>query len=136
MRIAMFSVVLFTCLSAFAQSGMPPCDGDIALVRISQIKPGGTMDGFLAAVAAQKAWYRTNGSNDNEIVVSRVWEADQSTGQGKYSDSVAITYHVRPPAVATLPNRGDAAWKAFTKLFQDNSEIKNQYTTCTLKTRK
>ena len=59
MRAALF-LAAFAALqvsSAFAQNTLPACDGDIAVVRISAIKPG-AMPGFLAAVAAKKdaAW--------------------------------------------------------------------------------
>lgn len=45
--------------TVFAQNA-PACDGDIALVRVSTIKPG-AMQGFMDAVAAHKAWYRSHG---------------------------------------------------------------------------
>jgi len=116
--------------TAFAQSTMPACDGDITVVRVSQIKPGGCMQGFMAAVAAHKAWYRANGYTDNEILAARVLVRDQKTGGLKYSDTEVLTYHLRLPDMANLANRGDAAWNAYVKLYRDNSEIKSEYVTC------
>ena len=118
------ATAIITAASAFAQ--MPACDGDIAMVRLSAIKPGGTMQNFLAAVAAQKAWYRANGVKDNEIFAARIVVPSSF----EMSDTEVFSYHLRPPSNDRIPNRGDAAWKAFVKLFQDNSEIKNQYMTC------
>ena len=63
--------------AAFAQTAAtappPPCDGTRAIVRVSDIKPGSSMDNFLAAVAAQKAWYAAHVPAD-KIFVSRVIE--------------------------------------------------------------
>ena len=84
----------------------------------------------MAAVAAHKAWYRANGITDNEIVVSRVLVRGSATDVLKYSDTEVLTYHVRPPAQERTPHRGDAAWNAYVKQYRDNSEIKNEYTTC------
>jgi hypothetical protein len=109
---------------------MPACDGDVAVVRVSQIKPGGSIEGFMAAVAAHKAWYRANGVTDNVIVASRVMERDKTTGEMKYSDTQVLTYHIRPPANERTPHRGDAAWNAYVKQYADNSVVQNEYVTC------
>ena len=116
--------------SAFAQSSAPACDVDVVIVSIFQIKAGGSMAGFLSAVAAQKAWYKANGVTDNDIVVSRVFEKDAATGGMKYSDKDVLTYHVHPPAEERTPEIGDSDWKAFEKQFRDNADLKTEYTTC------
>jgi len=115
--------------SAFAQNALPACDGDIAVVRISAIKPG-AMPGFLAAVAAHKAWYRSHGFNDNVIVTSRVILTDDKTGAMKYSDAEVVSYHVRPPGGKETEAKKDAAWDAYVKQYRDTSDIKNSYLTC------
>ena len=40
----------------FAQNTPLKCDGRRATVRISEITPNGTAQGFMDAVAAHKAW--------------------------------------------------------------------------------
>ena len=127
MRI-LFLMMAMAASVGFAQ--MPACDGDIAMVRISTIKPGGTMQNFLAAIETQKAWYRANGVQDNQLFVARLLVGNRGSRDMKYSETEAISYHVRPPSMDRIPNRGDAGWKAFVKLFQDNSEIKNEYMAC------
>ncbi|MFX8593517.1 hypothetical protein ABTM36_20465, partial [Acinetobacter baumannii] len=79
----------------------PECNGSRAIIRISEIKPGGTMDGLLAAVAAQKAWYRSHGVTDNEIFAARI----QERGEPGFSDKQVMTYHVNPPSPG--PTRDD-----------------------------
>jgi hypothetical protein len=122
--------LVLSASSAMAQNAAPKCDGDIAIVSIYQIKPGGTMDGFMAAVAAHQAWYRLNGINENQVVASRVIVKDDATGGTKFSDSEVLTYHVRPPSDERTPEMGDAPWKAFEKQYSDNAEKKTEYTTC------
>lgn len=110
---------------------LPVCNGDIAIVRASEIKTGGTMKAFMDAVAAHKAWYRTNGVSDNEIFASRVIVKDEKTGAMKYSDTEVLTYHIRPPAAARTPHRGDdASWNAYVKMYRDNSDLKSECITC------
>lgn len=131
MRLAL-SLMLFAALQiapAFAQQNpIPPCAGDYVTVRVSRILPGGSMKGFLAAVAAHKAWYRANGFKDNEIVASRVILHEDATGKYSYSDKEVITYHFRPPS--NVKNRDDDAWKAYVKQYRDNSEIVSEYFSC------
>lgn len=131
MRTAIFLAALaaLQVSSALAQNAPPLCDGDIALVRVSTIKPGG-MQGFMAAVAAHKAWYRDHGFGDNVIVASRVILRDEKTGAMKYSDAEVVTYHVRPPGPAQTAAKRDAAWDAYVKQYRDTSDIKNEYMTC------
>jgi len=113
----------------FAQDAMPACNGDIAVVRVSTIKPG-AMNGFMAAVDAHKAWYRSHGYKDNVIVASRVILRDEKTGSMKYSDTEVVTYHVRPPGPKETQAKRDAAWDAYVKQYRDTSDIKNEYMTC------
>jgi hypothetical protein len=110
--------------AAFAQTpALPACDGTYALVRLSEIKPD-SMDKFLAAVAAQKAWYAANRPAD-KIFVSRVMER----GASDYSATAAITYHFYGSPSSGEPKH-DAAFDAFVKLFSESSTIKTGYLAC------
>jgi hypothetical protein len=111
--------------AAFAQTATPPpCDGAYAIVRVSDIKPDSSMDKFLAAIAAQKAWYAANRPED-KIFVSRITQR----GASDYSATEAITYHFYGAASSSEPKH-DAAFDAFVKLFSDSSTIKATYLTC------
>lgn len=117
----------------FAQApapALPACDGNYVTVRVSEIKPGGSIKGFLDAVAAHKAWYRANGITDNDIFAVRVIVQDEKTKAFSYSDKEIMTYHVNPPGPARTPKRGDAAWNAYVKMYRDNSDIKTELMTC------
>jgi hypothetical protein len=123
------AVSLATAFPVLAQEDLPKCDGSVATVRVSDVKPG-QMQGFLAAVAAHKAWYRSHGFSDNVIVTSRVIVRDEKTKAMQYSDTEMVSYHVNPPSrEATMPKH-DAAWDAYVKQYRDTSEIKSEYLTC------
>jgi hypothetical protein len=121
--------LLLTLASPAIFSQTPACDGNIVVVRVSEIKPG-HLDEFMAAATAHTAWYRANGITDNEIIISRVIVRDKTTGAQSYSDHEVLSYHINPPGQARTPNRGDAAWNAYVKQYRDSSEIKNEYMTC------
>ncbi|MGD0963816.1 MAG: hypothetical protein ABSA57_07950 [Candidatus Acidiferrales bacterium] len=131
MRFTLFlcSWMLLQSAPALAQHSLPACDGRVAIVRVSEIKPGG-MEGFLAAVKAHKAWYRNNGVTSNEILVSRVIVKDEKTGEWKYSDSEVITYHINPPEDNAKLPRNDDAWKAYVKMYNDVSTVKSITLSC------
>ena len=117
--------------AASAQTAPPACFGDMTTVRLSQIKPGGSVQGFLKAVEAHKAWYRANGVTDNDIVAARVLVRDEKTGLPiKYSDTEVMSFHLRPPAASRTPNRNDAGWEAFVKQYREHSDLKSEDWTC------
>ena len=115
-----------------APAAAPACFGDMATVRLSQIKPTGSVSGLLKAVEMHKAWYRANGVTDNDIVAARVLAKDEKTGLPgtKYSETEMLVFHLRPPAASRTPNKNDAAWQAFLKQYKDNSDLKLEYFAC------
>src|SRR5712671_5260837 len=83
--------------TASAQTTAPACDGDLAIVRISQIKPTSSFDAFTRAQEAHIAWYRKNGFTNNQIYTTRILTLDPKTKVLNYSDTDVMTFHVRPP---------------------------------------
>ena len=47
-----------------------------------------------------------------------------------YSDTQVLSYHINPPVSSRLKNRGDAAWNAYVKQYNDTSKIVSTYDTC------
>ncbi len=115
--------------AAFAQSAPPACDGSVAIVRHSVIKPEAGMDKFLAAVAAQKAWYQSHDRKDDIVFATKIIVRDPATGAQSYSTTEALTFHYYPASAGGEPKH-DAAWDAFVKLFSDSSTIKDSYFVC------
>lgn len=114
--------------AVLAQNAAPACDGRMATVRISEITPTGSVDGFLKAVAAHKEWYASHGLKD-EIFATRIVVRDEKTRAQMYSDKQFMTFHIMPAGPQERPKQ-DAAWDAYVKLYRENSEIKSTYNVC------
>lgn len=116
--------------SAPAQSAPmtpPACDGVYNIVRISEITPTGSMDKFMAAVAAHQAWYASHGLPDI-VFAARVILRDPQTHAFSFSEKEMVTYHYSKPNNA--PTTHDAAWDAYVKLYNETSTIKESYFQC------
>ncbi len=112
-----------------ALSTMPACAGLVAVVRVSEITPDGSMEKFMAAVAAQKAWYDSRGLSD-QIFASKILVRDPDTKAYSYSSKEVLSYHFYSATPNTPEPKHDAAWDAFVKLFKDSSTIKESTLTC------
>ena len=87
------------------------------------------MEGFLKAVAAHKEWYQSHGQTGHEIFATRIMVRDEATRKQVYSEKEVMTYHSLPVTAAPEAPH-DAAYEAFVKLYQQNSEIKQQFNIC------
>ena len=113
--------------NAPAAPQMPACDGVVNIFRVSEITPGGSMEKFMAAVAAQQNWYKSHGLSD-VIFAARVISRDPQTHAASYAENQVVTYHYMKPGGANPQH--DAAWDAFVKMFSDTSTIKEASTQC------
>jgi hypothetical protein len=111
-----------------AASSAPSCDGTLAIIRLSEITPEGSVDKFKAAVAAHQAWYASHGYKDI-IFESPVLVPDPATKKFVVSDKEMLTYHYYGPTTQAEPTH-DEGWNAYVKLYQGTSSIKNTYLTC------
>ena len=114
--------------NAPAASQTPACDGVVNIFRVSEITAGGSMEKFMAAVAAQQNWYKSHGLSD-VIFAAQILTRDPQTHAGSYSQNEVATYHYMKPNSGAGPAH-DAAWDAFVKMFADTSTIKEAYTQC------
>jgi hypothetical protein len=110
---------------------MPHCDGVLLLLRVSEIPPSGSVEMFMTAVAAQRAWYRAHGLGD-EIFASRSMVQDPVTHAYAFSDKEVLTYHFYYAENAWQPKH-DASWDDFVKLYRATSTIKQATLTCVAK---
>lgn len=122
--------LLALSVTAVSAQDPPACDGDITVVRVSKLKPGATLDGYLKAVEAHRAFYREHGFKDNEIVTARVIVRDQASGAMSYSEDQFLSLHIRPPFGQNVPGRGDAGYDAFVKQYRDTSDIVSETYAC------
>jgi len=114
--------------SLFAQSAPLVCEGHRATVRISEITATGTVQGFMNAVAAHKAWVFSHGLTKDEITTVPVIVRDEKTGARSYSSKQFLSIHVHG---SNDPGpKHDEAYDAFVKMYRDNSDIKSAYDIC------
>jgi len=129
---SVFIVVALLCASltpvASAQNAAEPaCDGAYNIFRVSEVKPGSTMNQLMAAVDAHQAWYKSHGYSD-VIFAARILVRDPNTHAQSYSDTQIATYHYTKSQVPMSAH--DAAWDAYVKLYSDCSNIKETITQC------
>ncbi len=96
-------------------------------VRLTKIKPGGSLAGFRDAVAAHTRWYRTHGFKIEQRMAPVL-----VTGKGKaqeFADEVmTISTSDDVPRA-----RRDAGWAAFVAKYRANSEIEKEAIVCMAK---
>ena len=136
-HVLMATVLLTSAVTAQAADQKPAqpaapefkCDGEIWVIRKSEIIPGGTLDGFKKAVADHNAWYRKNAVTGNAQRVGRVivMAKDQPP---KLADTIVVTVHVNAPHDEDKLPRNDAAWKTFVAEYRANSKIIEETPVC------
>ncbi len=107
----------------------PPCDGDVAVLRLIEIPPQGSMEGYLKAVATNQSWFRAHGFANDQTAVARVMVEDPATHQLTYAKNQVLSIHMRPPFMGGSTGH-DAGWNVFHDLYQKNSNIVTEYNIC------
>jgi hypothetical protein len=106
---------------------LPACDGVYSIIRLVELKPGVSIDQYMAALKAHQAWYKQHGYDDL-IYAQRVIERDSGSGAATYSNHTILTHHYFKPT-SPHPTK-DADWDAFVKLYTDASDLKQTYFAC------
>jgi len=106
---------------------LPACSGTYAIVRLTEIHNGSTVDQYMQALAAHKAWYAKHGYKD-QIFAAKILVRDPKTDEARYSAHRVITYHFIEPG--SKPPVHDAQWDAFVKAYANISDIKESYVAC------
>jgi len=125
---AIITGLLLAALSAAPAAAAVCAGGQVAVIRVSALKAGGTRAGFDKAVTDQIAWYRSHGLDNNKIVTANV--IDMSSGTPAISAKEIMTIHYDPPAAIGKQPAPDDAYKAFVKEFRDNSDIATEKLVC------
>jgi hypothetical protein len=128
--------VVVLCVGHAAAQPVEACKtGTIAIVRLSTIKPTGTLAGFNRAVSDHANWYRQHGFSTNALVVADVLVTDPGTGHWVASKEKVMTIHYNPPSDESVKPKHDAAWDAFVKEYSAASTMNNEYAACLPKRR-
>jgi hypothetical protein len=107
----------------------PPCDGDVAVLRLIELTPKGAMAGYLEAVTKNLGWFRAHGYDDDDMVVAKVIVEDPATHRLTYAKNRVVSIHMRPPFMGGSTGH-DAGWNVFHDLYQANSNIVTEYNIC------
>ena len=121
----MIKHLMLAALLTVATAAQAACPGDLVSMRVSKLKPGGSMAGFADAARDNARWYAAHGMKDDRFVVAPVYE--QSGGEAKPSVTRIATFHVYGSAKQPKP---DAAWAAFVAKYQANSSIESTTQVC------
>jgi hypothetical protein len=105
------------------------CPGEVWVVRKSKIVPGGSLAGFMKAVADQTAWYRANGITTSDERVGRVFVYNSDTHERKLVEDEVVTFHMAQPQAEKRP-RGDAKWDAYVAEYKANSKLIDETEVC------
>ena len=124
-RLVTAALLLSLAAPALAAPGAPACDGQLVGMRVSKLKPGGSMAGFADAVKDNGKWYASHGLKDDHISMAPVYESADKT----YKPSVtkAMSIHVYGGSEAPKP---DSAWEAFVAKYKANSTIESEVKVC------
>ena len=122
-RILMATALLGVGVSACAAPST--CDGQLVSMRVSKLKPGGSMAGFADAVRANQAWYASHGMKDDRITSAPVFETVDKTM--KPSVTSMVSFHIYG---ASDTFKRDAAWDGFVAKYKANASIESETRMC------
>lgn len=105
---------------------LPECSGTYAIVRLTEMTNGSTVDQYMQALAQHKAWFAKHGYKD-QIFAAQILERDPD-GAAHFSKHQLITYHFIEPG--SKPPVHDAEWDAYVKAYASISSIKESYVAC------
>ena len=129
-------LLAFPPISANGQVQRPQCDGDLAIIRISEVKPTSNLQAFMKAQDAHRAWYQKQGSKTRRIYSARIFSRDPQTNALKPSETEIMTFNIFSATEPETPSsRDQAGWDAYVKMYQDVSDIKAEYPVCMPKDR-
>jgi hypothetical protein len=105
-------------------SGNSCAPGELTRIRLSKIKPGGSMAGFRDAVAAHTRWYQSHGFRIQQRIAPVLVSAD---GKMQASPNEVMTF-----ATSTdVPrDKHDAGWDAFVAQYRANSIVEKETIVC------
>jgi triacylglycerol esterase/lipase EstA (alpha/beta hydrolase family) len=111
---------------ALAQSACP-AGSSIAIVRLSQLVPAGSMDGARKAATDHEQWYASHGYAADKILFAPVLSFDRATKKASASNQF-YTIHLKSTDVPMT--RHDAAWTAYVAEYDQNSKIVSTNVAC------
>src|SRR5438034_10749585 len=113
-------VTALSISSAAMAQGLCPNGGEVAVVRLSKLKPSGSMAGFEKAVAAHARWYASHGYRQDRLVTAPVVAFDRKAKRNTVVKDQILTIHYNAQTVPQT--KRDKAWDDYVALYKANSE--------------
>lgn len=110
-----------------AQAGTCP-GGDMTTVRVSQLKPGGTVEGLRKAMADHARWYADHGFTADKFAVGQVMAYDRALRRRAPAKDRFVMLHWHTSDVPRA--KQDAAWQAYVAQYAANSRIESTTVVC------
>ena len=98
--------------------------GQLTRIRLSKIKPGGSLAGFRDAVAAHTRWYRAHGYHIEQRIAP-VIASGRAKDQGAGEEVMTFATSDDVP-----PAKRDAGWAAFVARYRANADIERETIVC------
>lgn len=98
--------------------------GELTRIRLSKIKPGGSIAGFRDAVAAHTRWYKAHGYRIQQRIAPVVSFGNAKRGT---SEAEVMTFATSDDVPR---EKRDAAWNAFVAKYRANSDIERETIVC------
>jgi len=98
--------------------------GELTRIRLSKIKPGGSIAGFREAVAAHTRWYQAHGYRIEQRIAPVLVS---SKGKTSVSPDEVMTF----ASSDSVPReKHDAGWAAFVAKYRANSDVERERVVC------
>ena len=120
------AVVGMSLVAVPALAASPCPTGRTATIRVSAIKPTGSMDGFRKAASAHAGWYKSHGYKTVQSIVP-VLSYDQPTDSERVSATEIVTIRTGDDVPR---DKHDAAWDAYVAQYKANSDIVAERRVC------
>ena len=98
--------------------------GELTRIRLSKIKPGGSLAGFRDAVAAHTRWFKAHGYRIEQRIAPVVTFAK---GKAAAAAQEVMTFATSDDVPR---DKHDAGWQAFVAKYRANSDIERETIVC------
>lgn len=122
---AAIAVVLPNAAAAQRNSAGACSQGEITRIRLSKIKPGGSMAGFRDAVAAHTRWYQAHGYRIEQRIAPVMVFGKGKAGAPSSQEVMTLVTSDDVPR-----EKRDAGWNAFVAKYRANSDIEKETIVC------
>jgi len=105
-------------------------DGDLAEIRISNLKSPASRPEYEKATRDHMTWYRSHGFKATRQLVGTVIDFDPATASAAIDPAKVMTIHLNSPGSQKTGPLKDEAWDAYVAEYRDSSQIASTMLVC------